>query len=295
MGKRSLFRRLRGEPRSPPPPPGTATPSVTTSATPSPRTPTNSSGTVGPATTPASAPNSNVASRNQALQRGIEAHLATIPAKEKDAFRSAADKMTDDSVLEQVRSYDQGHQSRSFLRPCSEPISRVLHLLDGFVDAIAIGIQANPAISSIVVGAARGIISMAIGFVEFFDKLTEMMSRMVDYLGSLTAYARSTDDSKLIEDCLVNVYIDLLTFFQRARQVFVDDKGNPRKWTSFRMFWRVQWLPFEKDFGGLEANMRHHLDVLNSTGEAILLWNERVRRQQELGLSFQRANESFRY
>ena len=202
--------------------------------------------------------------------------------------------MTDETVLEQVHSYDQDHRSRSSFRPHSESISRALNLLSRFTNAIAIGIQANPDISSIIVGAARGVITEAIRFVGFFDKLSEMISRMSDYLDPLTAYAKSCDDSKLIENCLVKVYIDVLTLFRSARHVFVDGYGETRKWTSWREFWRVHWVPFEEEFGKIEAEMWHHKDVLGDAARALMLGNsfeasrnEEARRQRESGQSFQ--------
>ncbi|KAF7510671.1 hypothetical protein GJ744_006037 [Endocarpon pusillum] len=292
MPTRDLFRHLLRGKRDPSPlPPAAATSSVlsTTSAAFRTGTSTKSNCTVGATTASASAVTPVAASRNQALQKAIEEHISTIPDREKDAFRSAAQKMTDDSVLEQVHSDDQDHRSRSSFRRLSASMSRALNLLSRFTDAIAIGIQANPDISSIIVGAARGLITVAIGFVSFFDKLSEMISRMNDYLEPLTAYAKSAGTSKLVQDCLVKVYIDFLTLFRSARHVFVDDHGNTRKWLSWREFWRVQWVPFEEEFGKIEAEMRHHKDVLGDAAQALTLeksfeasQNEQARRQREL-------------
>ncbi|ERF68561.1 hypothetical protein EPUS_04659 [Endocarpon pusillum Z07020] len=282
---------LQGKRDPSPLPPATATSSVlsTTSAASPTGTSTKSNCTVGATTASASAVTLVAASRNQALQQAIEEHISTIPDREKDAFRSAAQKMTDDSILEQVHSDDQDHRSRSSFRRLSESISRTLNLLSRFTDAIVIGVQANPDISSIIVGAARGLISVAIGFVSFFDKLSEMISRMNDYLEPLTAYAKSAGDSKLVQNCLVKVYIDFLTLFRSARHIFVDDHGNTRKWLSWREFWRVQWVPFEEEFGKIEAEMRHHKDVLGDAARALTLeksfeasQNEQARRQREL-------------
>lgn len=166
----------------------------------------------------------DAAGQNPALQRAIKDHLAKIPPEEKQWFRSLAHDMTDDSILELVRKHDQSHRDRSCLRPRTELLSRVFQCLGRFTDAIAIGIQANPDVSSIIVGIARGIITSAVDFTSFFDKLTEMMDSMVDFLDPLTSYAQSAKASPVVEDCLVAVYIDLLTFFRSARRVFV---GRP--------------------------------------------------------------------
>jgi len=48
-----------------------------------------------------------------------------------------------------------------------------------------------------------------------FNKLSEMMGRIVNYLDPLGAHTKSTSDSTLVEDCLVGVYTDLVTFFRQ--------------------------------------------------------------------------------
>jgi len=229
------------------------------------------------------------AGQNQALQRAIEDHIAQIPLEEKQWFRSVAHNMTDDSVLESVRMHDQSHRAQSCLRSRTELLSQILQGIGRFTDAIAIGIQANPDVSSIIVGIVRGVITIAIGFTSFFDKLTEMMNRMVEFLDPLTSYAQPAKTSPVVEDCLVAVYIDLLTFFRSARRVFVDNQGHTRKWTSWRVFWRIQWVPFQDEFGTVEERMRHHRDLLKHAAQADILGksaessrNELARQQREM-------------
>ena len=143
--------------------------------------------------------------------------------------------------------------------------------------------------SAIIVGVARGVITVAMEFMSFFDKLTEMMERMVDFLDPLTSYAQPAKTSPVVEDCLVAVYIDLLTFFRSARRVFVDNHGHTWKWTSWRVFWRIQWIPFQDEFGTIEARMRHHRDVLKHAAQADIFGksvessqNEVTRQQREI-------------
>ena len=38
--------------------------------------------------------------------------------------------------------------------------------------------------------------------------------------------------------------------------------------TAFRVFWRVQWMPFEAEFGSIEDDLRHHLQVLQHSSSA---------------------------
>jgi hypothetical protein len=140
---------------------------------------------------------------------------------------------------------------------------------------IAIGIQAYPDISSLVVGAVRIVIDLAIDFVEFFGKLADMLCQFEDYLEPLADFAKGSQDSVRVQKTVANVYGDLLDFCQKARRVFVDINGNPRKWTSWRLFMRQQWEPFETEFGLIKINMRHHLDVLCLASQALQLHNDR--------------------
>jgi ankyrin repeat domain-containing protein 50 len=231
------------------------------------------------------------ATENIALRVAIERHLNDIPDTEKRAFHDASQHLTDVSILDAVKRYDEQHKSQSHFRPRASSIGRFLDVLNRFMAGVTIGIQADPAISSIVVGAVRVVIDLAIGFVDFFAKLSEMLDRFSDFLGPLAKYATSSENSQLVLESLVNVYVDLLTFCRRARAVFVDESGTKRQLTSWRVFWRLQWIPFEEEFGKIAADMQHHLHVLDhsvraeSFGISIeTLRSERDRQVKEEGL-----------
>jgi hypothetical protein len=59
--------------------------------------------------------------------------------------------------------------------------------------------------------------------------------------------------------------------------------------TAFRVFWRVQWMPFETEFGSIEDDLRHHLQVLQLSSSAIavsatleVLAQQRVQGKEDL-------------
>lgn len=146
--------------------------------------------------------------------------------------------------------------------------------------AVAIGIQAYPEISSLVVGAVRIVIDLAIGFVTFFEKLTDMLCQFEDYLGPLAEYAAVSHDLALVQETVANVYGDLLEFCRKARSVFVDTNGELRKWTSLRLFLRLQWEPFEAEFAPIKTDMQHHLDVVLHAAQASQLKEIREAKQE---------------
>jgi hypothetical protein len=227
------------------------------------------------------------ATRNTALQSAIDRYLDGLPPAEKRAFREASLNMTDEKLLDSVRAYDREHYSKSRFRPVSDSVARFLDVLNRLLAGISMAIQADPAISSIAVGAVRVVIDVAAGFVGFFNKLSEMFDRFSDFLGPLAKYATSSGD-KLIQESLVEVYLDLLKFVRRARAVFVDEKGARRSLVSWRVFWRLQWIPFEEEFGKTVADMQHHLNVLEHSAHAeglrISLRVEREQKANEEGL-----------
>ena len=140
---------------------------------------------------------------------------------------------------------------------------------------IAIGIQAQPEISSLVVGAVRIVIDLAIDFVTFFSKLSDMLCQFQDYLEVLSEYAKASENDCLGQESIANVYGDLLNFCRLSRKVFVDSNGNRRKWTSLRSFLLQRWEPFETEFGPIRANVQHHLELLLHVGQARQLNNDR--------------------
>lgn len=290
MRKRDKFRLAFRGPKNPvPPSPGPASSTSLVAHAVSSNSASQSNVSI-PALSPPSVASASTADQNDTLQKALEEYIATIPQEEKQHFLTAAQNLTDSTVLEDVRRRDQQYQDQSSFRSHSTSVSRFLQGLGRFTDAIAIGIQANPDISSIVVGLARGLITIAVEFVSFFDKLTDLTNRMVDYLEPFTEYAKSARHFPVVETSLKAVYIDLLTFLRSARRVFVDKSGSPRTWTSWRVFWRVQWIPFQEEFGTIEISMKHHLNVLNHAAEAVQLDKsyelsqaELLRRRREIG------------
>ena len=235
-----------------------------------------------------------VASRNRALELAIERHLRKITDTEKEAFREASRNIDECSLLSRARAYDDAHKQSSSFRPQAERLSKFFNLLNRFMGGVAIGIQAYPEISSLVVGAVRIVIDLAIDFVTVFSKLTDMLRQFEDYLRPLAEYAKASEDFELVQETVANVYGDLLDFCKKARCVFLDAKGCPRKWTSLRLFLRQQWEPFETEFAPIKTSMQHHMDVLAHSVQALQLNDSQEARQERHRLKLKESSKSIK-
>jgi hypothetical protein len=170
--------------------------------------------------------------------------------------------MNEQTLLSDVRAHDADHKEKSSLRPQAERLSKFLGFLNQFMGGVAIGIQASPEISSLVVGAFRIVIDLALKFAMFFTKLADMVCIFQEYLAPLAEYAKSAD-IELVGNTVVSAYASMLEFGWKARRVFVNDSGSQRRWTSLTAFMRQQWEPFDLEFKSITENLQHHLDVLS--------------------------------
>jgi hypothetical protein len=200
-------------------------------------------------------------SHSLVLEKAYAKSLEKLPQAEKAAFAQASKTIDERTLLSRVHTYDAAHKDDSSFRPHAERLSKFLGLLDRFMGGVAIGIQASPEISSLVVGSVRIVIDLALKFTMYFSKLTDMICTFEDYLGPLAEYAKAADID-LVESTVVNAYANVLSFGWKARRVFVDANGDQRKWTSLRAFMRQHWETFESEFATIKEDLQHHLDVL---------------------------------
>jgi hypothetical protein len=218
------------------------------------------------------------------LEEALATFSKTIPDAEKAAFEQASKTIDERVLLSDVQTYDAAHKDNSCFRPHAERLTKFLSLLDRFMGGVAIGIQASPEVSSLVVGAVRIVIDLALKFTTFCSRLTEMIYMFEDYLEPLAEYAKAAD-IKLVKESVVNTYANVLDFGWKARRVFIDASGNYRKWTSIRAFMRQHWETFEAEFVSIEKDMQHNLDVLSHSVRARHFNDsrniERVRCQEE--------------
>jgi hypothetical protein len=234
------------------------TPAVSCGPSPSPR-PDSPSGV-------ATIPVSHV---NKTFEKAIVIAVGNLPASQVAAFTHASTNINEHTLLSDVRAYDATHKDSSSFRPHAERLSKFLGLLNQGMGGIAIGIQASPEISSLVVGAARIVIELALKYAMFFTKLADMVSTLQDLLLPLGEYAKSVADIERVGNTVANAYANILKFGWKARCVFVDDNGNQRKWASLRAFIRQHWETFESEFLSIKEDLQHNLYVLQHSATAM--------------------------
>ncbi|KAL9118052.1 MAG: hypothetical protein Q9187_005405 [Circinaria calcarea] len=227
---------------------------------------------------------------NVAFDDALQQHLQKLNQSEKDAFNAAYQNIDPEGLFSRVEDFDRIYNAKASSRRCAEPVTRFIGILEQFMAGMAIGIQSSPEISCLVVGAVRIVIDLAVKFITFFSRLTEMVSCLADHLGNLKEYAKAAQGSKLLQTTLASVYGDLLAFCSQARSVFVDELGAERKWLSIKIFIPVQWEPFEAKFGAISSSVRHHLEVLLHSVQALQI-NAIERGNREAESERQRVRE----
>ena len=92
------------------------------------------------------------------LEEALATFSKTIPDAEKAAFKQASKTIDERALLSDVQAYDAAHKDNSCFRPHAERLTKFLGLLNRFMGGVAIGVQANPEVSALVVGAVRIVI-----------------------------------------------------------------------------------------------------------------------------------------
>lgn len=206
--------------------------------------------------------------KNNALQKAIEKHAAKLGEHERRSCMQAFCSIPETELLQRITSCDQNHDEGSKFRQYANRLGNTFGVLDRFLKIVSPNISASPE-ATVAIGAIRAVLDIALNFLGFFGKLTSMICRFGDFLAPLAEYSKIPQDQETLVNSLSAVYGDSLVFCQKAHSVFVDERGRTRKMTSFRVFWRVQWMPFEVEFGSIEGDLQHHLQVLQHSSSAV--------------------------
>ncbi|TIA58414.1 hypothetical protein D6C76_10622 [Aureobasidium pullulans] len=224
---------------------------------------------------------SSPSSANPALLIAIQNHLNKLPEQDKERFRQASATITDENLVSNIRKLNDQHKSDSLFRRHADKLSKFLGLLDRLLGSVAIAIQADPGIASIPVGGVRLIVDLAKGFSEFLDKLVTLLDHISDLMMPLQEYVKSVH-IPVIASALTTIYGDLLDICKQTSDMFLDKEGDKKVFVTWKTLLRLQWEPFEKSFGEIEARMNHHREhLLHAAGATLLSATEVDRRDRE--------------
>lgn len=81
---------------------------------------------------------------------------------ELESFKIAQQNISADELLSKVKSLDNAYNQTSTSRRYAGPLTEVFQIINQFMRGVAIGIQASPEISSLIVGGVRIVIDVSV-------------------------------------------------------------------------------------------------------------------------------------
>ena len=98
---------------------------------------------------------------NPAFDAALEKHVAKLTTVEREAFQAASKNITPEELVFRTQEYDKKHSMVTSFRQCTSSVEKFLNFIERFMGGVAIGIQASPDISCLVVGAVRIVIDVS--------------------------------------------------------------------------------------------------------------------------------------
>ena len=132
-------------------------------------------------------------SRNAAFADALQQHVLKLSPVESAAFRASHQSLTPESILVKVKAYDQAHNRGSASRKCAEKVDKSLRILNQFLASIAIAIQSNPDLSSLIVGGLRCIVDVIISLLRKASRVVANSWSMAVACGKLCDLLQEID------------------------------------------------------------------------------------------------------
>ncbi|KAK2795613.1 hypothetical protein FQN50_009719 [Emmonsiellopsis sp. PD_5] len=207
--------------------------------------------------------------KNEALKKAIEEHINNLPEHDRQRFREASKTLDMSNQMDDLVTLNKTREERSAMARNAQRAENVLQFLNRFMGGVAIGIQANPEISAIVVGGLRVVFDCALRFFAYYTKLIDMVEELTDYVRPLESWFANAAQYPDIISSGAKVIVKLLQFCLEARRIFVDDNGLPNG--KGRLFLQSQWNPFHEKFGKIREEISHSTRVLKLTTQGVQL------------------------
>lgn len=106
--------------------------------------------------------------KNPAFDAALKKHVEKLTSVERVAFQAAFSNITPEELVSRTQEYDNKHKKEASFRQCTSSIEKFLNFIERLMGGVAIGIQASPDISCLVVGAVRIVIDVS----HILDRLT---------------------------------------------------------------------------------------------------------------------------
>ncbi|KAE9993923.1 hypothetical protein EG327_002547 [Venturia inaequalis] len=199
---------------------------------------------------------------NPSFKLAIQRRLNLLDPVEEAYFRKAYSSIGPQDIIGEVDILNDKHKLGSNVRKADARVATALEVVERFMGGISIAIQAYPDVSCLV---------LAVRWVTFFLRLTEMLSRFQKTSEVLTVYAKHVGLSDVLMEALADVYGELLDFCAAARSVFVKLHGSYRRSVSCRVFLQSTWADFNTEFGKYGTRLDQHLKLVLQSAQAVQL------------------------
>jgi hypothetical protein len=123
-------------------------------------------------------------------------------------------------------------------------------LVDGlmqFTHALDTMIQAGPAPVMLIYGSAKLVLRLAQGFAEYFDMMVEAMWEIGTMLECYNLFSRTYDSADAMRDVLVESYMNILIFWQKAAKLFTRN--------GVKTFFKGIVKPFDSEWSMLKNRL----------------------------------------
>ncbi|KAH8691320.1 hypothetical protein BGW36DRAFT_388130 [Talaromyces proteolyticus] len=208
-------------------------------------------------------------STNAAFAEAWKMHWEDLSESEKLAW-SFQEFKSPLKVQITTEDLNKTHLEQSVARKCADGVLKFLRAIETLMAGVTIGIQAYPDVSSIVIGVVRIIINVAVKYFEYYEKLTQMLERLADQLKVLDLFTQNNSKEPLLHTTLVAIYANTLAFCRHARRAFFN-KTNMKASNGLSMLVKVQWAPFEEQFGQIQSNLKHYTENLDRISAAMTM------------------------
>ena len=197
---------------------------------------------------------------NPPFRRAFESHVEDLEGFEIERFKALSNVGPED-VLLLARKFDEDQAKASRFRRCAQRILPFLKVVTQYSGMVGSLIQYAPAPTSLVWGGVMCVMQLITQYSAYFDKVIVLFEELGSVLRPLSEYAEVIyKDNSAVQDALVALYGDLLSFCRLASAVFLNKDGKPRN--GLGTFVSQIWRPFESQFDDVKGQFQKHLQAV---------------------------------